>query len=112
MSKAEAIKLVGLLHDLMWSHPEGHTLMVGMPSRNLLEAILALPGANAKIRRFQREVGMSMWEVVMAHNRCVDPKAAGPDERGNSHDPDAPADPGTPPGGAGGRVRVLRQTSR
>jgi hypothetical protein len=117
LSKAEAIKLVGLLHDLMWSHPEGHTLMVGMPSRTLLEAILALPGANAKmesyvsaeVRRFQRAVGMSMWEVVMAHNRCVDPKAAGPDERGNGQGPDEPADPGTPPGGAGGRVRVLRQ---
>jgi len=95
LSKAEAIRLVGLLHGLMWAHPEGHTLMVGMPSRSLLDAIRALPGidikmdsyVSAEVRRFQRAVGMSMWEVVMTLNRCVDPKVVLPEDGGNAQGP-------------------------
>ena len=61
------------------SHPEGWTLMLGMPSAAVLTAIQGLPDADAQmesavaaeVRRFHRAVGMSTWEVIMAHNRQV-----------------------------------------
>ena len=40
--KALAIKLVLALYDIMLSHPEGWTLMLGMPSAQVLSEIRAL----------------------------------------------------------------------
>ena len=65
--KALAIKLVLALYDIMLSHPEGWTLMLGMPSAQVLNAIRALrdshvmmeSAVSAELRRFQRAVGMT-----------------------------------------------------
>jgi len=121
-AKVAAVALVGLIHKLMWTHPDGHTLMVGMPSKDLLGQLTALPGCDAKmegfmsaeVRRFQRAVGMSMWEVVMAHNRCVDPRGAtgGYVVDGGAHPDDGrcPEEIAMAPVG-GMRGRLLRQAT-
>ena len=79
LQKAQAIRLVLAIHGIMVGHAEGWTLMLGMPSPSVLAAVQALPDSAAsmegavaaEVRRFHRAVGMSTWEIVMAHNRQV-----------------------------------------
>ena len=60
--RAQAIRLVLAIHDIMVRHPEAWSLMLGMPSENVLLAIQALPDAvagmesavAAEVRRFHR----------------------------------------------------------
>jgi len=62
--KALAIKIVLELYNIMLSHPDGWTLMLGMPSGPLLKDIMALrdshvmmeSAVSAEVRRFQRAV--------------------------------------------------------
>jgi len=79
----------------MMSNEDGWTLMVGMPSAGVMAVLRALPdfvarfsgSVAAEIRRLHRAIGMSTWEIVMAHNVAAgDPRAstqpeflAGPD---------------------------------
>jgi len=75
--KALAIKIVLELYNIMLSHPDGWTLMLGMPSGPLLNDIMALreshvmmeSAVSAEVRRFQRAVGMTSWDIITAHNR-------------------------------------------
>ena len=77
--RAQAIRLVRGIHGIMMTHPEGWSLMLGMPSAAVLVGIQALPDAtanmsgyvSAEVRRFHRAIGMSTWEVITAHNRAV-----------------------------------------
>ena len=67
--KASAVTLVGHIHELMWRHKDGHTLMVGMPSRDLMKDLAALPGCeqkmesyvSAEVRRFQWACRCGKW---------------------------------------------------
>jgi len=80
--KVLAIQLVRRLYKLMMNHPDGWTLMLGMPSVALLADIRELDGSeasmmssvSAEVRRFQRAVGMTTWEIITAHNRGILPQ--------------------------------------
>ena len=60
--------------------------MLGMPSEAVLAQIGMLADSSApmvsavsaEVRRFQRAVGMSTWDVITAHNRCRDPVGTDP----------------------------------
>jgi len=79
--KANAIRVVRQLFALMMSHQDGWTLMIGMPSSKLLKDIVEMKGSDApmmssmsaEVRRFQRAVGMTAWEIITGHNRGVLP---------------------------------------
>ena len=74
--RAQGIRLVNSIFEVMTTHPEGWSLMVGMPSREVMGVLRALPDFSAKfsgsvsseIKRLHRAIGMSTWEIVMAHN--------------------------------------------
>jgi len=79
--KADAIRVVRQLFALMMSHQDGWTLMIGMPSSKLLKDIVEMKGSDApmmssmsaEVRRFQRAVGMTTWEIITGHNRGLLP---------------------------------------
>ena len=74
--RAQGIRLVNSIFEVMTTHPEGWSMMVGMPSSKVMEVLRALPDFSAKfsgsvsaeIKRLHRAIGMSTWEIVMAHN--------------------------------------------
>ena len=77
--KVAAINAAQVIHHLMMSHSEGWTLMVGMPSpvvtQIINESILNTLGMRgyvaAELRRLQRAIGMSTWDIMTCHNRQV-----------------------------------------
>jgi len=77
--KVAAVNAAMVIHHLMWSHPEGWTLMVGMPSASVTQVIdtsilsnLSMRGyVAAELRRLQRAIGMSTWDIMTCHNRQV-----------------------------------------
>ena len=93
--RAQGIRLANDIFKIMMSNEDGWTLMVGMPSAGVMAVLRALPDFTARFsgsvavetRRLHRAIGMSTWEIVMAHNVAAgDPRAstlpeflAGPD---------------------------------
>jgi hypothetical protein len=77
--KVAAINAAQVVHHLMMFHQEGWTLMVGMPSSGVTqiinESILNTLGMRgyvaAELRRLQRAIGMSTWDIMTCHNRQV-----------------------------------------
>jgi len=77
--KVAAINAAQVVHHLMMFHQEGWTLMVGMPSPGVTqiinESILNTLGMRgfvaAELRRLQRAIGMSTWDIMTCHNRQV-----------------------------------------
>jgi len=77
--KVAAVNAAMVVHHLMCNHPEGWSLMVGMPSCNVTQAIndsilndLSMRGyVAAELRRLQRAIGMSTWDIMTCHNRQV-----------------------------------------
>jgi len=81
---AAGLRLAGInaafvVHDLMCHHSEGWTLMLGMPSAQVMSVLsctmlqdLGMHGSvSAELRRLQRAIGMSTWEIITRHNQLV-----------------------------------------